>query len=176
MNHRLRMHGLPGGAIQGSMLECPLGDASMDFVVSIGCFHHTGDVQRCIDEAWRVLKPGGAALLMVYNRFSYRQWSRWPLVTAKALLAQWRRASAPQATQAQRAAYDTDQQGVAAPVTSFHSTSELRLMLQRFREVALAKENCEAVHIRGRVLVGRQRLLPLVGPLAGLDIYIKAVR
>ena len=47
--------GLPGKAMQGSMLECPLPDGSMDCVVSIGCFHHTGNLQRCIDETWRVL-------------------------------------------------------------------------------------------------------------------------
>lgn len=59
---------------------------SLDYLVSIGCFHHTGDVQRCIDETYRVLKPGGRACIMVYNRFSCWQWVKWPATTFKALL------------------------------------------------------------------------------------------
>ena len=53
--------GTPGQGRAGHMLECPLPDGSVDCVVSIGCFHHTGNLQRCIDETWRVLRPGGRA-------------------------------------------------------------------------------------------------------------------
>src|SRR5579872_4022366 len=63
MNHRMKLYNLGGKAIQGSILDCPLKDNSLDCVVSIGCYHHTGNLQRCFDETFRVLKPGGSAFL-----------------------------------------------------------------------------------------------------------------
>ena len=86
VDQRMHMHALPGRAVQGSILDAPFDAEQFDAVVSIGCFHHTGDVQQCIDETYRVLKPGGRARIMVYNRFSYRQWWRWPRQTLASLL------------------------------------------------------------------------------------------
>src|SRR6185295_2793660 len=74
MQHRLSLQDLPGSVQQGSVLACPFPDESFDCVVSIGCFHHTGNARRALDETWRVLRPGGQAHLMVYNQFSLRQW------------------------------------------------------------------------------------------------------
>lgn len=163
MNHRLATAGLGGRAVQGSMLECPFPDASFDHVVSIGCFHHTGDTQRCFDETLRVLRPGGSAHLMVYNRFSYRQWLRWPLRT---LLGA--------SSRAQRAAYDADGAGTAAPETQFFSAGELRRMLAGFRSVRVSRENCEEMRFRRWRIVPRERLLGSVGRRAGLDLYVRA--
>ena len=81
MNHRLGQCGLPGKAIQGSILEAPFEDETFDRVVAIGCYHHTGDTKRAISETARILKPGGQALVMVYNAYSYRRWLRSPLDT-----------------------------------------------------------------------------------------------
>lgn len=179
VNSRLEQKSLPGRAVQGSMLDCPFPDGSFDAVVSIGCFHHTGDTQRCIDEAWRVLRPGGRACLMLYNRFSLRQWMDYPRQTAHAL---WRqltlRPSGVPSTEAQRAAYDTDAQGNAAPETQFFSGRDVRRMMRAFRDVRVTKENCDPwIDKRtGRVVRDRMDLLSTVGKWAGLDLYIQATK
>lgn len=167
----------PESAIQGSMLQCPFPDESFDCVVSIGCFHHTGNTQRCLDETWRVLRPGGRAYLMVYNRFSYRQWRHHPRQTIAALWAQWTGTHGmPEATEAQRAAYDTDLQGRAAPETEFFSIPQIHSMMRRYARLECVKENCEDLAVRGRRLVAREKLLGIVGRTAGLDIYISATK
>jgi SAM-dependent methyltransferase len=177
MNARLSMLGLAETAVQGSVLDCPLGSASVDFVVSIGCFHHTGDVARAIDETYRVLKPAGTAVLMVYNRFSARQWHRWPLQTFLALCRDWRLWPAASAASAdQRRSYDCNQAREAAPDTVFTSIRQLRRMLRRFRQVRCWKENCEDVVFRGEVRYTRKQALPWLGRLLGLDIYVRAVK
>lgn len=179
VNSRLQQKALPGRAVQGSMLQCPFPDQSFDCVVSIGCFHHTGDAQRCIDETWRVLRPGGRAYLMLYNRFSLRQWMDYPSQTRAAL---WRqltgRPSAVASTAAQRAAYDTDAQGQAAPETQFFSVRDVKRMMQRFSSVAVHRENCDPwVHKKtGRVIRDRMDMLSTVGKWAGLDLYIHAAK
>ena len=170
VNERLRMIGAPGKAVQGSMLECPFPDASMDRVVSIGCFHHTGNTQRCIDETLRVLKPGGSAHIMVYNRFSYRQWRRWPKETAQALLGN------ETVNRAQRHAYDSDSSGEAAPETQFFSKEQLRKMFSGFARFSAKAENNEDFIFRGRIAISRKKLLPVVGPVLGLDIYVTALK
>ncbi len=49
----------------------PFEDASFDLVYSHGVLHHTPDTQRAIDELHRVLRPGGAAMVMLYHKRSY---------------------------------------------------------------------------------------------------------
>jgi ubiquinone/menaquinone biosynthesis C-methylase UbiE len=40
---------------------------TFDIVYSYGVMHHSADVQRCLDETWRVMKPGGEARIMLYH-------------------------------------------------------------------------------------------------------------
>jgi 2-polyprenyl-3-methyl-5-hydroxy-6-metoxy-1,4-benzoquinol methylase len=46
-------------------------DASFDVVYAHGVLQYTSDAQRMVCEIYRVLKPGGEAILMVYNRYSW---------------------------------------------------------------------------------------------------------
>ena len=46
MNYRLRIKSLSGRAIQGNILESPFNSEVFYYVVAIGCFHHTGNVQQ----------------------------------------------------------------------------------------------------------------------------------
>lgn len=170
MRHRLRLSGLPGSCLRGSALSLPLPLGSMDSVISIGCLHHTGDVQRGLDEAYRVLKPGGIAVLMLYNQFSYRQWTRWPISTARALFREIGLRSGPlPVTEAQRLMYDRATGGRAAPETVFTSIRRLRQMLGRFSRVTFHKENSDNF-----LRIPRKVWLPWLGPCLGLDIYIRA--
>jgi SAM-dependent methyltransferase len=172
VNHRLSLNGLPGRAVQGSILNAPLSSQSIDAVVSIGCFHHTGDVQRCIDETYRLLKPGGTARIMVYNGLSYRQWVRWPRQTLAMAL---RDSGVPPAGMVdQRRAYDVNSAGEAAPETAFLSARELGRMFRRFSQFSVRKENASELPFGGHRFVPRTLLLPTLGKLAGLDLYIEA--
>lgn len=48
----------------------PFEDATFDVVYSYGVMHHSPDTAKCIREAWRVLKPGGEARIMLYQHRS----------------------------------------------------------------------------------------------------------
>ncbi len=174
VNHRLGVIGNQGRAVQGSALAMPFPAASFDFVISIGCFHHTGNVQRCFDEALRVLRPGGAAILMVYNKYSFRQWTHWPLATGKELLRAWGLLRGQAASiEAHRFAYDGNRAGQAAPETAFLSQRQLRAMLSRFEKVTTQLRNADPMS-RGPIYIDRLRLLSTVGRYMGLDVYVEA--
>ena len=50
---------------RGSLLDLPVADASVDFVVASLVFEHVGDYRRGLAEAARVLVPGGRFLLLL---------------------------------------------------------------------------------------------------------------
>lgn len=45
-------------------------DATFDVVYSFGVLHHLPEIDAALAEAYRVLKPGGKALISVYHRWS----------------------------------------------------------------------------------------------------------
>ena len=47
-------------------------DNSLDYIISWGVIHHSGDMQAIISEIRRTLRPGGKAFIMVYNKNSLR--------------------------------------------------------------------------------------------------------
>jgi SAM-dependent methyltransferase len=47
--------------------QLPFADNSFDVVYSYGVMHHSPNTAQCVREAWRVLKPGGQARIMVYH-------------------------------------------------------------------------------------------------------------
>ena len=64
MLHRLQRLGnaVRGCAARASVLDLPYRDESFDYVYSIGCLHHTGDIRRGVEEVRRVLKLSQQAL------------------------------------------------------------------------------------------------------------------
>ena len=61
------------GDIQQMDAEClDFPDNTFDYIVSWGVIHHSGNMSSIVDEIYRVLKPGGKAFIMVYNKNSIR--------------------------------------------------------------------------------------------------------
>lgn len=53
----------------------PFPPESFDAVVSFGVLHHTPDTARSVAEVWRVLKPGGTAIVMLYRTGNPKWWA-----------------------------------------------------------------------------------------------------
>lgn len=181
VNHSLGMFGLKGKAIVGSALSIPFEDNHFDSVISIGCLHHTGNLKRAIAEVSRVLKPGGVAVIMVYNSFSFRQWSRWPIATLKRFFKEvlfMKRESNQSFSSTERKAYDTNQAGEGAPATEFTSKKSLNHLLKSsgFKSVRIMKMNSDDISYRGRIFISRNRALKTVGRILGLDLYVLATK
>ena len=68
--------------------QLPFPDNSFDIVYSYGVMHHSPDTPECMRQAWRVLKPGGQARIMVYHHPSITGlmlWLRYGILGAKSL-------------------------------------------------------------------------------------------
>ena len=162
VRHRLRLMGHPADEriVQGSALEMPFVNGAFDRVYSIGCLHHTGDLPRAIREVHRVLKPGGAAIVMLYNRHSARRLKR---VVMPELLRRGRSATEV------RGMYDSNEAGVAAPHTDYVSRHDARRLFGAFSDMKIDARNFDSLPY-----MPRRRLLGNVDRLLGLDLYITA--
>jgi ubiquinone/menaquinone biosynthesis C-methylase UbiE len=56
--------------LESDQEQLPFPDESFDYVLAWGCQMHTPNTQKAIDEIYRVLKPGGKAGAMLYNKNS----------------------------------------------------------------------------------------------------------
>jgi SAM-dependent methyltransferase len=99
----------------------PFPDNSFDVVYSYGVMHHSPDTPRCVREAWRVLKPGGQARIMVYHHPSLSGlmlWMRYGFLRGKSL---------------RRSVYDH----LESPGTKTYSRSEAAVLVEHFQDVQM---------------------------------------
>jgi ubiquinone/menaquinone biosynthesis C-methylase UbiE len=66
--------GLTATVVNGDAEHLPFEDESFDRVSSNGVLHHTPDMPAALREIRRVLRPGGQARIIVYNRHSIHYW------------------------------------------------------------------------------------------------------
>jgi len=144
------VHALDGAGrvVVGDGARLPLADASVDVVYGHGVLQYAADPAAIVAEAHRVLRPGGEAIFMVYNRIS------WLMAMAKLTGVGLEHADAPGLT--------------------FYSIAEFRRMLAPFGEVRIVPERFPVrsrLHkgwkglLYNRLFVGTFNLLPraLVG-------------
>lgn len=154
----------------GSVLEMSHPDESFDHVVTIGCLHHTGDIPRAVGEVKRVLRPGGRAVVMLYNARSYRR-----MKMALGRLPERLRGRGADDDEEMRGSYDRNAQGEAAPVVEYTSVRGAKRLFGDFSTVTVRRENFDHIVFRNR-LVDREKLLGWPARLAGLDLYITAIK
>jgi ubiquinone/menaquinone biosynthesis C-methylase UbiE len=177
VRHRLGMLGIADAqdrVVVGSALEVPHPDGAFSHVVTIGCLHHTGDLPKAVSEVYRVLEPGGTAMVMLYNRYSFRQ-----LVLRAKTFADRTMGRHEAADERLRAAYDSNAEGHAAPETVFVTARQVRdELFAPFSSVRVEHHNFDPTRLfvigdRG-IVFKREWALPTVARLVGLDLYVHA--
>ena len=67
---RFALLGSHGHFTLGNAEELPFAEGTFDCVCSMGVLHHTPSPARSVEEIFRVLKPGGRLIVMLYHRNS----------------------------------------------------------------------------------------------------------
>ena len=99
----------------------PFADHTFDVVYSYGVMHHSPDTAQCFREAWRVLKPGGQARIMLYHH---------PSLTGAML---WLRYGVFRGKSLRRAVYDH----LESPGTKTFAQPEVRSMMAGFEDIVM---------------------------------------
>jgi len=105
----------------------PFAEASFDVVYSFGVLHHTPDTLKAIEEARRVLKPGGVAIVC-------RGIRRGEL---------WTRGYERMLADIEQGARESG----AAPLVKVLSRRQCRRLFARFRQVAVRSDHIDFAHV-----------------------------
>ena len=159
MRKRLEWLGRPGDVRVASALELPWEDETFDYVYTIGCLHHTGNLRQSVDEVHRVLRRGGRAVVMLYNRNSLRQ-------AVFRLRNRMRGMTSTESDEMLRKLYD----GAGTPHTDFVSKQEVRELFAAFSRVEIDVQNFDGFPYG----IKREWFLGNIARIVGLDLYITA--
>ena len=171
-NLRAGILGKPPCALVADARNLPFETGSFDHVISIGCLHHTGDIARAVREVHRVLRPGGRAVVMIYNALCYKNWILAPMETIRTLLRR-QRASGSTGSLRLRRAHDRNLAGEPPPETAFHKASDVPELFSDFSAVRTIKENCY-LRLPPSFQKTREFALRTLGRWCGLNLYITA--
>jgi ubiquinone/menaquinone biosynthesis C-methylase UbiE len=124
----LRAVGGNGFAVQGNAEALPIKDSAIDVVYSNGVLHHTPNFLGAMDEAYRVLKPGGAAIIALYATHS----TQFGAVALNGILRGYLGKDARQhwMSQASEGAWRTSER--LNPWTQTFSEAELRVLMRKY--------------------------------------------
>ena len=134
--------------IQASAFAVPFDDATFEHVVSIEGLHHTGDLPRAVAEVRRVLRPGGTVTVMLRNRRSPR-----------------RLLGAPRSG--------------GGGITEFVTARQVREAFGSFSDVRIERHGLDPTRLARsparELLLSRDRVLPTIADVLGVDLYVHAV-
>jgi SAM-dependent methyltransferase len=173
---RLNLFGLESDLKVADAESLPFATESFDLVYSWGVLHHSPDTPRAIDEAWRVIRTGGHARIMIYHKRSlvgYMLWLRYGLLAGRP----WRSLN------------DIYGSHLESPGTKAYTVDEARRLFGRFSEVKIStilthgdllESNAGQRH-RGWMLSMAKRLWPrrllrVMVPSHGLFMLIEATK
>lgn len=171
---RFEQLGLHSNLLVGDAEKLPFLDDTFDMVYSWGVLHHSPNTQAAFDEVFRVLKPGGKLVSMIYHKYSivgYMLWIRYALASFRP----WTSLN------------EIYSKHLESPGTKAYSFAEAKELLCRFEEIAL--DSCLShgdlltsevgQRHRGFALSIARKLIPRTAikfffPKHGLPLFIKA--
>lgn len=164
----------PPKAQIASALDIPYKDESFDCVYTIGCLHHTGNLKKSVTEVYRILKPKGKAIVMLYNRHSLR--------FIAALFNYFRNREffkGKSINEYIKGQYDDNIAGEAAPHTDFTTRKEAKQLFRKFAAMKIETHKVNPLPLKlfeGRIVIPRNPLTMKVVKALGSDLYIEATK
>ncbi len=142
-------------AVQADAENLPFCDNVFDIVFSSGVLHHTPETQKAIDEIFRVLKPGGHAVVMLYAKWSFQYVVSLLLVRGILLGGLFRYGLRKWLGRVTEANWHTNTKQLN-PLTKVYSGRQMRAFFKKFEMVSLRKNSfCWA-----DIFPGMYRIIP----------------
>ena len=172
VNTRLERLGKKKNGIVGSILNNKYPKESFDAIVSIGCLHHTGDLEKGIEECLKILKPKGSLNIMIYYSYGFRRWLKDFRITFKYFLKETLGYRGIQYSNKKGStlSYDSNN-NEAAPHTDFISRKSFKKIIEKYNascELEVRNINYVEFNYINRKLI---KFFPFLKNNLGTDLY-----
>ncbi|MFN3386376.1 MAG: class I SAM-dependent methyltransferase [Candidatus Thermochlorobacter sp.] len=169
---RFALYGFTGTFVLGDAENLPFDDSSFDGVFSNGVLHHTPNTQKAIDEVYRVLKPNGKAMIMLYHKQSFFYW--YHLVFGKGIVGGLYRKGFTTQDLLNRFVEYTESD--ALPLVKCYTKAECKQMFSKFKSIDLKVCQFTKSDIPYIGKFTPQFIIDALGSVIGWNIYITAVK
>ena len=161
------LRGLTGRFVHHDAEVLPFDDNTFDLVYSNGVIHHTPNTSKAVSEMFRVLKPGGRAIVMVYAENSLQYWRNlvWHYGMKSGDLSSQSMAEI-MSRSVERTGND------ARPLVKVYTKPRLRALFKAFTDVQIVQRQISPELVPRRL----RWLLPVVERLAGWNLIVKATK
>jgi ubiquinone/menaquinone biosynthesis C-methylase UbiE len=161
------LRGLHGEFVQQDAESLVFDDNTFDVVYSNGVLHHTPNARHVVQEIFRVLKPGGRAIVMVYAEDSLHYWRNlvWNVGLMEGQLRKYSMGEIMSRT------VERSDNASATPLVKVYTQAGLRQLFEGFVNIEIVQRHMEAETVPG---VLRYVLKPHLVKIMGWNLIIKA--
>jgi len=159
--------GLQGRFIQHDAESLIFEDNTFDIVYSNGVLHHTPNTGRVVTEIFRVLKPGGLVIAMVYAEDSLHYWRNlmWNIGLREGQLRRYSMGELMSRT------VERSDKAAAHPLVKAYTKKRLRQLFDGFEAISIAQRQMEPKAVPRMM---RFMSLQTLGTIMGWNLIIKA--
>jgi len=140
---RFALDGLVTRLARADAERLPFATGSFDVVYSFGVLHHTPDTQQAVREAWRVLRPGGLAIVSLYHRHSAFHWIATVLCRGVRRGELWTRGYRRLLSDVEQGARESG----ATPLVKVLSRRQCRRLFAGFSRVSVRADHIDIGHV-----------------------------
>jgi ubiquinone/menaquinone biosynthesis C-methylase UbiE len=162
-----RLRGLPGEFVLHDAESLVFDDNMFDLVYSNGVLHHTPNTRQVVQEIYRVLKPGGRAIVMMYAENSLHYWRNlvWAIGLKEEQLLRHSMG------EIMSRSVERSDNAAARPLVKVYTPRRLRNLFDQFVEIDVVQRQMVAAEVpRPLTWVA----LPTLGKIMGWNLVIKA--
>jgi len=159
--------GLQGHFVLHDAESLDFANGTFDLVYSNGVIHHTPNTHRVVSEIYRVLRPGGRLIVMVYAENSLFYWRNLMWVIG-VKVGQLRRYSVGEILSR---SVERNDRGGARPLVKVYTRRELRRLFSDFEDISIAQRQLVGEEVP-RIL--RWVPIALLERVAGWNLIVKA--
>jgi len=161
------LRGLPGEFVLHDAERLPFDAGTFDLVYSNGVLHHTPNTAHVVSEIFRVLKPGGRVIVMVYAETSLHYWRNlvWDIGLKESQILE--RSMGDVMSEF----VERSDNAAARPLVKVYTRERLSNLFRMFEQIQIARR--QMVHSEVPRLLARVPVR-FLGPLMGWNLIVKA--